>query len=166
MSGRKQLIVNADDFGFTPGRKPRHRRRAPHGHPHGDDTDGERSCLRRCATSGARDTHPRHRLPSGAGGRTIAGHGEGIPAHGDAIVDGPGAPRNPAVRRVVRAGAAHSRCRHPPDAPRHAQAHPSRAAGARRGSAHRRGVRDSVGAAAIRLSADGAARHSPTTQAR
>ena len=103
---RKRLVVNADDFGFTPGRESRHRGRAPPRDSDRDNPDGQRIGLRRCRAPRARDTDARYRLPPGTDRRQFTRFGEALPPYRGATAGRVGAARNPAIRRVSRADTA------------------------------------------------------------
>jgi hypothetical protein len=159
LSARRQLVVNADDFGFTPdvnsGIVEAHRRgilTATTLMANGDAFDD--------AVRLARETPS---LDVGChlvliGGRSLVATGNPFPATVAQLLVRAGAPPYPALRRTGGAGAAPDRRRHPAHPSRYAQAHASGSAGARSGGACRAGFRHSMGAPAVRFS-DGRPHH-------
>ena len=153
LMARKQLVVNADDFGFTPdvnqGIVEAHR-------------DGILTATTLMANGAAFDDAVRlwretPTLDIGChlvliGGRSLV-TGKAFPATVTQLLAALGEAGDPRVRRVGGAGAAHRGRRHPADASGHPQAHAPGAAGAGRGGADLGGIRHSVGAAAVRFSA-------------
>ncbi len=155
----KRLVVNADDFGFTPGREPGNRGSPPPRHPHRHHPDGQWRGVRRRRANAAR-ANPA--LDIGChlvliGGSSLV-TGKPFPDTVPRLVAAlalrevrPYDELEAQVRKILDAGIQ-------ADASRHPQAHASCPAGSGRGGAAGRGIRHPLGAPPVRFPHERAAR--------